>query len=273
MDSPLILLNHYGTVLSCWIRGLNLHPGAAGCRKVHNHFLNVSFFLTSALMCCANCTFVCTWTNAYTAHTEHVHVSSTCLHSWRGRVMAWVAGEWQLSAGKTNRLRATERAQSPGTPRNILSTGLPGSTPDTAPGTASLRSQTTASEPHHGGDRPEGCARRKSLFSVWFQASSNVQEKDIKVARSVNWGFAAACCPFNLVCQQVFTHESPTNQFCIFTQIFTPNWLGKMIERLKILIHFNKCLENHFGGGCKGVNKWFSIALTLDVVEHVRGRF
>lgn len=56
------------------------------------------------------------------------------------------------------REKESETASPPepgGTLGNILSTGVRGSTPDTAPGTtASLRSQITASEPVQGGGQP-----------------------------------------------------------------------------------------------------------------------
>lgn len=85
--------------------------------------------------------------------------------------------EWQLSAGKTNRLRAAKRARSPGTLRNIVSTALPGSTADTAPGAASLRSQITASEPRQGGERPEGqgCAGNRCFRSDSKQTVTSSQ--------------------------------------------------------------------------------------------------
>lgn len=103
-----------------------------------------------------------------------------CLHSCWGRVMVGgggEGGEWQLSAGKTNKLRATARAQSPGTLRNILSTGLPGSTPDTAPGIASLCSQITASAPRQGAVWPWGPRLCKGQITVFFLILSKQQRR------------------------------------------------------------------------------------------------
>ena len=124
--------------------------------------------------------------NTYRTCACILHVFTFLLRQSDGEL----GGEWQLSARKTNRLRAAQRARSPGTLRNILSTtGLPGSTPDTAPGTASLGSQITASEPRQGGERPRGPRVVQEGYRCFVSDSKKTETRKRKTSKWPNLNF------------------------------------------------------------------------------------
>lgn len=120
-------------------------------------------------------------------HIQNTCMYPLCLHSWWGRVMAGKRGANSSSQPEKQTGRGPQRAQSPGTIRNILSTGQPGSTADTAQGSASLHRQITASEPHQGGRLPEGQGwTGNGCFLIPRNHNSSVVEKDIKVTWSTH---------------------------------------------------------------------------------------
>lgn len=114
-------------------------------------------FYTSALVSCKLCSVVHLFVHVR-KHIQHIHVC-VCLHSCRGTVTAVEKRGRGVGIGLGNGSsqperqtgrglqRESEAAWGPGALRNILSTALPGSTADTAPGTTSLCCQITTSKP------------------------------------------------------------------------------------------------------------------------------
>lgn len=122
LDS-LILHHYYRIISNQYIVGLVDIQVQQNTEKYTNHTKNVFSFLTSALVCCANCTYMCIY-STYRTCACILHVFTFLVRQSDGGGRGGANG--QLSAGKTNKLRAMERAWSPGTLRHILSTSLLG---------------------------------------------------------------------------------------------------------------------------------------------------
>lgn len=139
-----------------------------------------------------------------------------CLHSCRGTVTAVEKRGRGVGIGLGNGSsqperqtgwglqRESDRAWGPGALRNILSTALPGSTADTAPGTTSLCCQITTSKPGtsewSGG--PWLCQRGIGVFFLVLQThwSSVTFNKQLTEAL---YYFYKSCSPFKSIVSSI----------------------------------------------------------------------